>query len=607
MPQITYLLVQEQTSTAYRIHGLGISEDFPNTSKIQVLLDDAAEAGCALMGLDSAQGVTLIAYKLLNPIADFRGWSLGDIESKLGEINEDFLRNKAAQCPHHGELSLLEADDNQGKVLVVFKMRVKPMHRLSEENTFSHLKRAKLATTAPSTIANPSTYESMQRKSNEKILNDRPEPDDEIPPIPLLYNGFGHFLDILDGDADILGLDKVDSSKLRLEVNEFACNMCYFYAMEDDRRDKALPALDKIFAARSGVKIPTIHAAAIGSVRSDGDSVGKHGGVVLTTKFKNRVARITAIPEVELVGYVARSHVKGMEEMRELFERWRVPCLGLTVVGSDVKFYAVIVLDSRYRLVSLTPALSCIRSALDGCDRTALYTAFTTASVLQAHIVQDIDRYLAALPPKIPDGAHRCPAISKLRRYGSLSDDYLTFGIQKLHPCKQSQHLLYIAETEDPDYQTVLIKFVQGYLAELHAFCADSNHAPHILAFEKLPGGWLAVAMEYISSGVTITTAALSWLASCRERWASQLWKLVKSFHDSGFVHGDLRVPNIICDDKDRVLLIDFDWSGKEGQVSYPTPNLNKELLAGRTLGDLKITKGDDERVLQRTLDKLKM
>ncbi|KAJ3500012.1 hypothetical protein NLJ89_g9980 [Agrocybe chaxingu] len=574
MPQITYLLVQEQTSRAYRIHGLGISEDIPNTSRIQVLLNDAAEAGCALMGLDSAQGVTLIAYKA----SDFWGRSLGDIKRELGEINED---------------------DNQGKVLVVFKMRVKPVHHLSEEDAFSCLKRAKLATTAPSTTAKPSTYESMQTEINERILDNRPEPDDDIPPIPLLYDGFGHFLDILDGDTDVPGLDKVDSSKLRLGVDEFARKMCCFYAIEHDRRDKALPALDKIFAARNGVKIPTIHA--------DGHSVGKHRGAVLATEFKNRVARINAIPEVEPVGYVARSHVKGMEEMRELFERWRVPCLGLTVVGSDVKFYAVIVLDSRYRLVSLTPALSCIRSASDGHDRTALYAAFTAASVLQARILQDIDRHLAAPPPKMPDGAHRCPAISKLRRYASLPNDYLTFGIQKRHSCKQSRRLLYMAEMGEPEFKTILVKFVQGYSAELHAFCADSGHAPRILAFEKLPGGWLAVAMEYISSGVTTTTAASSRLASCRERWTSQLWKLVRSFHDSSFVHGDLRDPNIICDDKDRVLLIDFDWSGKEGQVSYPTPNLNEELLAGRIQGDLKITKGDDERVLQRTLDKLKM
>jgi tRNA A-37 threonylcarbamoyl transferase component Bud32 len=71
-------------------------------------------------------------------------------------------------------------------------------------------------------------------------------------------------------------------------------------------------------------------------------------------------------------------------------------------------------------------------------------------------------------------------------------------------------------------------------------------------------------------------------------------------------VHGDLRDPNIIvCDDNGRVYLIDFDWSGKEGEVFYPTAKLNEELLEGRRSLDLNITRADDDRVLQKTLDKL--
>jgi hypothetical protein len=46
-------------------------------------------------------------------------------------------------------------------------------------------------------------------------------------------------------------------------------------------------------------------------------------------------------------------------------------------------------------------------------------------------------------------------------------------------------------------------------------------------------------------------------------------------------MHGDLHNPYVICDDKGRVSLVDFDWSGKEGEVSYSTPNLNEELLEG--------------------------
>jgi len=37
----------------------------------------------------------------------------------------------------------------------------------------------------------------------------------------------------------------------------------------------------------------------------------------------------------------------------------------------------------------------------------------------------------------------------------------------------------------------------------------------------------------------------------------------LSDFHDAGFVHGDLRDANIICDG-DSVMLIDFDWGGKD-------------------------------------------
>jgi len=53
-------------------------------------------------------------------------------------------------------------------------------------------------------------------------------------------------------------------------------------------------------------------------------------------------------------------------------------------------------------------------------------------------------------------------------------------------------------------------------------------------------------------------------------------------------------------------MLVDFDWGGK-GEVSYPSWTLNSELLSmeGRKSDKLRITKGDDERVLEKTLDKI--
>jgi serine/threonine protein kinase len=160
---------------------------------------------------------------------------------------------------------------------------------------------------------------------------------------------------------------------------------------------------------------------------------------------------------------------------------------------------------------------------------------------------------------------------------------------------------MYIAEM-GADKQLVLIKFARWHSIELHRFCAKSGHAPQILAFERLPGGWFAVAMEYIEFGVPITD--LSLLPAHRDRWMAKLLDLMDSFHEKDFVHSDLRDVNIICKN-DSVMLIDFGWGGKEGEASYPTWNLNDELLEGRVSSNLTIRKEDDRRVLKNTLAKL--
>ncbi|KAF8224895.1 hypothetical protein L208DRAFT_1380904 [Tricholoma matsutake] len=202
--------------------------------------------------------------------------------------------------------------------------------------------------------------------------------------------------------------------------------------------------------------------------------------------------------------------------------------------------------------------------ACDGRDRRSLYSAFTAAPVLQAHILQDVENLLHNLPPgPIPDHARRFPAVSRLRKYPPSSDDYLNFEIRCFFPDRQNNRLLYVAEM--PDKQLVLIKFVQWYSIELHDFCAKSGHAPRILAFERLPGGWYAVAMEYIESGIPITHSTL--LLAHRDRWTEELQRLMDCFHVEGLVHGDLRAANILCKE-DSMRLIDFDWGGKDGRCS---------------------------------------
>ncbi|KAG5637635.1 hypothetical protein H0H81_003860 [Sphagnurus paluster] len=337
----------------------------------------------------------------------------------------------------------------------------------------------------------------------------------------------------------------------------------------------------------------------VGPDIADRRTLGAHGGACFVTRFRNDLCA-NSIPVVEATAYVAQTHVTRMEPYAAVFNGWRVPCLGLTVVGSDVTFYAIITIGHQYRVVPLTSTLSCLPEANDGEDRKKLYSAFAAASVLLTFIQEDGARYAKSPPPRIPDHTHSYPAVTELQRYGSAGA--VRFQITELRPDEQSHRLLYLARTDDG--REIIVKFTQRYCIELHDFCASRKLSPEILGFERLPGGWYAIAMEYLPSAAFLTPNKEG-LRQHGQRWFAEMRGLVESFHAAGFVHGDLREVNIICAG-DRALLIDFDWGGKAGEVSYPfrLSKLNPELLLGRSSTETTITVADDLRVLQWTLGK---
>ncbi|TFK18037.1 hypothetical protein FA15DRAFT_731608 [Coprinopsis marcescibilis] len=452
------------------------------------------------------------------------------------------------------------------------------------------LKRAKLIDLAPSQIAKPAQYKSLQQNPSQKILDDRPSPDVDVAPIALLYHGFGHFEDI------ITCREAINIEQCRSSVDAFAEAMSCFYPTENDRRDAALPHLNGIFSAHVGATIPSVHPAFIGTAGSDGHSVGRHGQPLNVIEIKNEQAGIQALPQIEAAAYVGRLHNSMMPAARVLLEQWRMPCLGITIIGHEVRFYAIILLGHQYRVVSLTPALSCLRSASSGWEREVLYAAFAAACALQVFMLGDIEHHLHTPPPPIPRKTYSLPAVSKLKKHG-VPGEYIEFQIAGYHPSRQDYRQLYFAHTsENPDSKAlILVKFSRTYCIDLHAFRFSKGHAPRILGFEYLPGGWYGIAMEYLQDVVALENA----------QFERQLMELIEEFHGEGFVHGDLRNVNILCADE-QFWLIDFDWGGKDGEVVYPTSNLNPELMAGRIIGDLKIRREDDIRILRNTLDRFK-
>src|SRR5712672_4290034 len=72
--------------------------------------------------------------------------------------------------------------------------------------------------------------------------------------------------------------------------------------------------------------------ASIGSIHTDGH-YGPLKAAVCINQFKNDLSGVNTIPVVELTCYVAHSHASAMECNKNAFRNWRVPCLGITVVG----------------------------------------------------------------------------------------------------------------------------------------------------------------------------------------------------------------------------------------------------------------------------------
>ncbi|KAF5316481.1 hypothetical protein D9619_006109 [Psilocybe cf. subviscida] len=485
----------------------------------------------------------------------------------------------------------------------------------SASNEHENLQKTKIARHAPSDMAKPARYASIQMDPSERILDDRPTPDVIVAPIALLYSPFGEFEDIFTNGVPPTDIH-VDLRKMEENIDALAAAMCRFYIDEATRRLAGIPLLNAIleFPIRAGdVAKPA---------RSDGHC--DVGGMISTiVDWKDAFANISTYPHARCVGYVAHSHVAS-DKAKDLCGRQILPALAMTFLGDLVQFHAIVLLGHRYRAVGLTPALSFSLWATNVTQRKQLYNAFIAAYILQQRIHWDLQTYANSHQdqdlPRHDRFFH--PSVTEILAYSggvpdegdtpgeggdnankdtikfTISDHFAGTGEETFRNRHLYRATLTAARPSYPCGTKILVKFSRRYCMKLHDFCYHKRHAPKVLGFEKLPGGWFATAMEYLADAEPITYP--------NPEQHDQVKRLVKDFHDEGFVHGDLRAANILFNkSSNNFWLIDFDWGGKADKVAYPTWFLHKELLNGRESKDLIIHKVDDERILQATLNGL--
>ena len=147
----------------------------------------------------------------------------------------------------------------------------------------------------------------------------------------------------------------------------------------------------------------------------------------------------------------------------------------------------------------------------------------------------------------------------------------------------------------------VIIKFVNHrYGFCIHKDLASKGLAPRIIHHQRLKADWQVIIMEYVEQRYRITELS-TWE---KEENAD---RILGALDESNYVHGDLRLPNLILSDNGKtqtIMVLDFDWAGVEGTVSYPN-SLNvfdidwpEGVHAGGT-----ILKSHDKKMLFKELD----
>ena len=135
-------------------------------------------------------------------------------------------------------------------------------------------------------------------------------------------------------------------------------------------------------------------------------------------------------------------------------------------------------------------------------------------------------------------------------------------------PLKKEFHEanIYLAEIEYTGYsQSIVVKFTQRYNSEAHNICAAEGYAPELIAVNDV-GDWKMVAMEFIEGDILQELGGKP-----SNSVFHQIESAIQLLHNHNFVFADLRMNNVMVKKSNqKVMLIDFDWTGRETEDCYP-------------------------------------
>ena len=196
-----------------------------------------------------------------------------------------------------------------------------------EDTYLQRLKSRKLASTMPHTLNKPSVYASLQKSEAERILDDCPAPNTVIPPLVLLYRGFGQFIDSTRRAAIEPGtFSDPQISDLKEDVDKLMDAMCEVDDNELRKQEKAKGPLLRILFPGTTTNFSHRIKDDQNSALTDGHILSSHGVPLLIVEFK----RAIDMAEPQVAAYFVRLAIEAGEKVGR---GWRLPILGLIIRG----------------------------------------------------------------------------------------------------------------------------------------------------------------------------------------------------------------------------------------------------------------------------------
>ncbi|KAG1796018.1 uncharacterized protein HD556DRAFT_1471426, partial [Suillus plorans] len=298
-------------------------------------------------------------------------------------------------------------------------------------------------------------------------------------------------------------------------------------------------------------------------LNSDGHLLSSDGMFVqVILEGKNEIGSDGAEPFAEAMLY----HRKFMQDSKvELAKLWSVmPCIHIIVFGACIGFAGSVF---TYK-VHLTPTYTIIPLFWHSTDLRMQVMAARTFGALKIAVEKMTDLYSCPIPTDV--------LILGSYTHSTSIGDTQEFSYDETQILRD--RLIFFGETVgDAAGSKICIKFVRHYSPEAHKFCANKGHAPKLIAYNPLPGGWNMVIMDaldidhdYLPQQPGSYRPLSKMAVMDRQPLKEAITSLIQELHKDGYVHGDLRDANFVVRNNQDFMLLDFDWAGLKQETHYP-------------------------------------